>query len=301
MSAAASEAVSAQTKLLKLTRKRLEKYATLLTKVLISGDPETVHDLRVWSRRLQQALRVIAPPTGTTKKILRELRKVRQTLGPYRDLDVILELLRSRQRQSSTATVQEAWEAMQGELASQRQELVERVRREIAAQDLFKFITRAQSLIAATDRDFNPVAQLTDGITKSMAAWEDSLAATRQQPDAAGLHALRIAGKKLRYRVELLSDLDPSKVKPLVKSLKEIQTNLGIGMTAGCCYSRSLSSSGGPAFWPITRTSAEFYWQRWKRNACAMTVTWQPLYNTPSKCSKPGRLGEPMLQRTERD
>ncbi|MGZ8435526.1 MAG: CHAD domain-containing protein [Candidatus Binatia bacterium] len=229
MSAAAKEVVSAQTRLLKLTCRRLEKYATLLPKVLVSNDPETIHDLRVWSRRLQQALRVIAPPAQDkkSKSLLAALRDVRQTLGPCRDLDVNIALLESKRQHHGTGSVQRAWESMQSELISQRGALIERVRRDIAGQDLFKFIIRAQSLIARAERDFDPLEQIINAMVKSMDGWEASFAATREQPDAAALHALRIAGKKLRYRAELLAALGQPKVNPLVKTLKEIQTTLG--------------------------------------------------------------------------
>ena len=116
---------------------------------------------------------------------------------------------------------------MQRALESQRQPLIERVRRDIASQDLFKFVIRVQRLIDAVQHDFDPLAEATVAMAKSMNRWEESFTATREQPDAAGLHTLRIAGKKLRYRAELLSELDPSKVKPLVTSLREIQTTLG--------------------------------------------------------------------------
>ena len=229
MSAAAKEVVSAQSKLLKLTRRRLEKYATLLPKVLVSDDPETVHDLRVWSRRLQQALRVLAPPAQgkRSKSLLAALRDVRQSLGPCRDLDVNIALLEFKRDHHGSGSVQRAWQSMQSELASQRDALIERVRRDIAGQDLFKFIIRAQSLIAHTERDFDPLEQITAAMTKSMDGWEESLAATREQPDAAALHALRIAGKKLRYRAELSAALGQPRVNPLVRTLKEIQTTLG--------------------------------------------------------------------------
>ena len=218
-----------QNKLLKLTRRRLEKYATLLPKVLVSDDPETIHDLRVWSRRLQQVLRVIAPVSQADKikKILRVLRYVRQTLGPCRDLDVNIALLQSKREASGTGSVQRAWQAMQSELESQRQALIEPVRRDIAGQDHFKFITRVQSLIARAERDYDPLEQITAAMITSMDRWDESFTAAREQPDAAALHALRIAGKKLRYRAELLAALGQPKVNPLVKMLKEIQKTLG--------------------------------------------------------------------------
>lgn len=229
MSAVPTDVVSAQTKLLKLTQRRLERYATLLPKVLVSDDPETVHDLRVWSRRLQQVLRVIAPSgqANKIKKLLRVLRYVRQTLGPCRDLDVNIALIESKHQHSGTDSVQRAWASMHSKLASQRSGLIDRMRRDIASQELFKFITRVQSLIARAEPDFDPLEQITAAMTKSMDGWEEAFAATREQPDAAALHALRIAGKKLRYRAELLAALGQAKVKPLVKTLKEIQTSLG--------------------------------------------------------------------------
>jgi CHAD domain-containing protein len=160
-------------------------------------------------------------------KIFADLRYVRQVLGPCRDLDVNIALVKSKGERCGNASVENAWGSMQRALESQRQPLIERVRRDIASQDLFKFVIRVQRLIDAVEHDFDPLAEATVAMAKSMNRWEESFTATREQPDAAGLHTLRIAGKKLRYRAELLSELDPSKVKPLVTSLREIQTTLG--------------------------------------------------------------------------
>ena len=70
----------AQSRLFKLARKRLERYVMLFAKALVSDAPDTVHDLRVASRRLQQALRLVVPspkPSGL-RKLMRALRKVRR-------------------------------------------------------------------------------------------------------------------------------------------------------------------------------------------------------------------------------
>lgn len=250
MSATATDEVSSQSKLLKLTRRRLEKYATLLPKVLVSDDPETIHDLRVWSRRLQQVLRVIAPPSQGKKsnRVLTALRDVRQILGPCRDLDVNIALLESKREAGGTGSVQRAWQSMQSELESQRQALIERVRRDIAGRDHFKFITRVQSLIARTERDYDPLEQITAAMIKSMDGWDETFTATREQPDAAALHALRIAGKKLRYRAELLAALGQPKVNPLVKMLKEIQKTLGDWHDRSVLLHHVAAFIGRPAF-----------------------------------------------------
>ena len=229
MSAMATDEMSAHSKLVKLTRRRLEKYAILLPKLLVSDDPETVHHLRVWSRRLQQVLRVISRPDQAhkIKKIMRVLRYVRRTLGPCRDLDVNIALLQSKREASGTGSVEQAWESMQRYLESQRQTLIEQARRDIAGRDHFKFITQVQGLIARTERDCDPLEQTTAAMITSMDRWDEFFTAAREQPDAAALHALRIAGKKLRYRAELLAALGQPKVNPLVKLLKVIQKTLG--------------------------------------------------------------------------
>jgi len=250
MSEAPSEAVSARTKLVKLIQKRLEKYATLLPKVLITDDADAIHDLRVWSRRLQQALRVAAPTrhAKTSKEILADLRHVRQILGPCRDLDVNIALIKAKRDQCGNPSVEKAWASIKGELASQRQPLIERARRDIARQELFKFVLRVQRLTDSVKRDFDPLEQAMGAMTTSMDGWEASFAATREQPDAARLHRLRIAGKKLRYRAELLLDLGQVKVKPLVASLKEIQTTLGDWHDRAVLLRRIAEFIGRPGF-----------------------------------------------------
>ena len=60
MNALAADPASAnQKRFVKLVRKRLERFVTLLPKLLVSDDAETVDDLRVSSRRLKQAMRRI--------------------------------------------------------------------------------------------------------------------------------------------------------------------------------------------------------------------------------------------------
>ena len=72
-----TESTSIHKKLLDVTRKRLEKFVSLFAKVLVSEQPDTIHDARVWSRRLQETFRVLFPKprTGKNRKLVRTLRK----------------------------------------------------------------------------------------------------------------------------------------------------------------------------------------------------------------------------------
>lgn len=221
--------VSNQKMLLTLARKRLQRCATLLAKVLVSDNPKTVHDLRVWSRRLQQALRVIHPASRPpkSKKVQRVLRRVRQALGPCRNLDVNLDLIKEKHQHASAAAVQRAWSTVQQELEASRGQLIERARREVTRQDLFSFIARTKALIETADSDADPVERIDKSIAKSMKAWQEAFESATKQRDSNYLHRLRIFGKQLRYRVELLAELGHTKAKPLVDVLKGLQNALG--------------------------------------------------------------------------
>ena len=95
-------AISNQKRLLKLARKRLQRFATLMPKLLVNDDPETIHHLRVGSRRLQQVLRAIHPAANPPKlkNVLRLLRQVRHVLGSCRNLVVNLYLIKEKRRRA---------------------------------------------------------------------------------------------------------------------------------------------------------------------------------------------------------
>ena len=61
------ESDSNHKRLLAVTQRRFEKFVSLFAKVLVSDHPDTIHDARVWSRRLQEALRVFSPNRESAK------------------------------------------------------------------------------------------------------------------------------------------------------------------------------------------------------------------------------------------
>jgi CHAD domain-containing protein len=224
-----SVAIANQKRFVKLVRKRLERFVTLLPKVLVSDDPEAIHDLRVSSRRLQQAVRVIItiPTPSKGKKVIRVLRQVRRALGPCRNLDVNLALIKEKRKHAGATLVQHAWEAVQTDLDERRGPALKRARPIIAQHDVFAFIARTKSLIKGAERDADPVEVLDRAAAQSMKPWEDSFRSAYEHRDEPHLHELRIATKRLRYRAELLADLGQAKAKRLVAALKELQTMLG--------------------------------------------------------------------------
>jgi len=223
-----------QKRFLKLAHKRLERFVTLLAKVTVSDDPDAIHDLRVASRRLQQTLRVIRPQTkpGKIKKAIRMLRRVRRALGPCRNLDVNLGLIRDKRQYAAAGVIQRAWEMVEGDLEEKRQSLLERARHTIAHYDILAFIERAKALLPAVDHDgeafeASSLGKLEETVAESMTLWEAAFASAYEQRDESSLHSFRLASKKLRYRAELLVDLGQGNTKPIIDELKKLQQALG--------------------------------------------------------------------------
>jgi CHAD domain-containing protein len=198
-------------------------------RILLDGDAEIIHDLRVASRRLQQALQTLPAPRHPKKlkRWRRELRRVRRALGPCRDADVIHGLVQAKAAQAHGATVQRAWHTFAQDLERRRGELLEPARRAVAASDLFAFIAAIQALLATVDDKCDPLEALSESVAAAMAEWHKALAAAHREGGAAEFHGLRIAGKRLRYRAELLADLGHAGLKSLVAALRQLQTALG--------------------------------------------------------------------------
>ena len=220
---------SAQKKLLKLTRKRLERFVTYVPKFLVNDDADTIHDLRVWSRRLQQTIRSISsqPKPRSSRKLIKILRRVRQALGSLRNLDVNMDLAQQRLEKAQSPILRDSWEALKNHLQANRGALLAGARAEVAKHDLVSFIERAQKVLARTDIETSPTPSLEKAVIASLAEWDEGYGRAMESRSVENLHGLRIATKRLRYRVELLADIGAASLKPGVKDLKEIQSTLG--------------------------------------------------------------------------
>jgi CHAD domain-containing protein len=219
---------AAQKKLLKLTRKRLERFVTLVPKFLVNDDPDTIHDLRVWSRRLQQTLTaIVGEKTPGSRKAIRTLRRVRRALGACRNVDVNCEIIQQRVQGAPSTVIREGWDELAAHLHESRKGLLAAARKEVSKHDLVAFIERARKVIAQADLDVDPTAKLESALADSISEWDEALRLAVETRNVENLHVLRIATKRLRYRAELLADSGSAANAPVVKDLKYIQTALG--------------------------------------------------------------------------
>ena len=72
-----------------------------------------------------------------------------------------------------------------------------------------------------------PETLLKQSIEEALAVWNEALRNAQENPQVDQIHALRIAGKRLRYRTELLKELGHASVKRRIKALKLLQDELG--------------------------------------------------------------------------
>ncbi len=224
-----AESASSHKKLLVVTQRRLEKFVSLFAKVLVSDRPDTIHDARVWSRRLQEAFRVLFPQPhiGKTRKLVRALRRIRRALGNCRNTDVTIGLIENKLNSATASTAHESWSLVKDYLIEKRERQVARAREELAEHDIAQFVTRTQSLLQPDGLEKDPEALLKRSVEEGLADWSKALREAQENTQVDQIHALRIAGKRLRYRAELLAELGDAAAKPRIKSLKSLQDKLG--------------------------------------------------------------------------
>jgi CHAD domain-containing protein len=213
-----------------LGRKRLEKFAALVPRIVVSGDSETIHDARVSSRRSQQIVKVLAPQAtkkNKQRKLLRTLRDIREILGRPRNLDVMLKLIEEKLAGAGNPVVRDAWDQLRTYLKERRACAVERAREELRDFAIVDFAARCRTIIDSSG-DGQPTEEiLKESVAAAVDDWRDAIVSAKAEPGVDELHRLRIAGKRLRYCLELLAESGDSAAKARVKSLRALQDQLG--------------------------------------------------------------------------
>lgn len=215
-------------------RERVRRCVALLPKVLGEDDQDAVHDLRVWSRRLQQVIATLFPDPmpPEARAMVRTLRRTRRSLGGWRDCDVVIALLIRRVRVTRNEAQKQAWEFV---LAAARRKLERQMRRargRIANRKMFTLTQRGRALAeqagAAIDQHrANPLATLATSVAAAYDDWRTGLERAKGSIDPLEIHAFRIQTKRLRYRIELLRDLGSATARNALESLKKLQDELG--------------------------------------------------------------------------
>lgn len=217
-----------------------------LAAYLADRDVEFVHQLRVWTRRTSSALSLYVDllPRRRAEWLERQMRRIRKASNDARDDDVFASRL--------------AADAAAGDPAAAR--LLERVRaHRLAAQppirsicqkltDTAKLRRRSTKLLErirprGDAADAPPVAWKTDALARLRPIAESFLTlAAGDLSEVKSLHKFRIAGKHLRYVLELLAGALPAELRsgayPLIQQLQERLGVINDHAVAASCLQR---------------------------------------------------------------
>ncbi|WP_136514603.1 CHAD domain-containing protein [Geomonas edaphica] len=240
---------------LKLLDALQDEFFRLFKKTVHGFDAEDVHDLRVASRRLREGLALFAPilPRGRLRRLSHRVRGLTRLLGELRNADEAALFFTELESQAPTEARPEA-RRLREELIAEggriRLQLEKDLRRFDAAllRKDFKFgppnpFKRRQ---ADPFHPFPPFAAAAFAERGTQA--EALLPAALEGKDAAAQHRLRIAVKKLRYRLEIVAPLLSDQGEEARRTLKRYQDLLGelhdIDVFAGLVRERVADGAG---------------------------------------------------------
>ncbi|MEJ2735859.1 MAG: CHAD domain-containing protein [Anaerolineae bacterium] len=213
----------------------------------LGEDIEALHDMRVATRRMRAAFRVFGEyyEPKAVAPYLKGLKRTGRALGPVRDLDVF--------RAKVGAYLSTLPEAQQGSLdgflaalEAQRAAARGRMIAYLDSQDYARFRERFGQFVETEGMASRPVT-LNDGdpipyrvrhvapmdIYQRLAAvraydeWVKIPWTDLPDPPLKRLHALRIAGKRLRYALEFFGEVLGPDSSALVKEIVTMQDHLG--------------------------------------------------------------------------
>ncbi|MDD5543007.1 MAG: CHAD domain-containing protein [Acidobacteriia bacterium] len=202
------------------------------------GGEEALHDMRVASRRLREALRVFGFlfSQKRVKPVRRDTRRITRALGLVREVDVNLQQL-------------ESFRPTVSDRHSVGLEFIMAVELERQVRLRKRMLKRLKKLDLSTLRDDvdrllkHPLLESTEGspgqgtpfaeftaprIEEGLRPVHEALARLSDHPTPHNYHRLRIGVKRLRYTVELLSrGMKGHHARRVLNNLKSLQDALG--------------------------------------------------------------------------
>jgi CHAD domain-containing protein len=214
--------------LLLLLRQRLETLIDAMPAAQ-AGDVRSVHQARVATRRLREALPVLRKSLNAAAidRAGERVRRMTRALGPVRELDVSLLHLEefANRGVASGRAIGRVRDAMVTKRLARRREMlseitpgkVERLRRELAH-------VGSGPLVAGKPGAIRDAEQRVERRAARLASAIDD---ARSLYSAERLHLVRIAAKKLRYAMEIERELKRSRITSRMRPLKALQEVLG--------------------------------------------------------------------------
>lgn len=216
----------------RIVSQRLEAMLAEVDGVRKGEDVECVHRMRVASRRLRSALRIFGEcfKGKQAKRWRKAVRKVTASLGEARDLDVQIEILKdmSKDWQGEEAVGLALVIEMLRCRRSALQPDVAALMDGIAGDELFQEMRAELTTAEMTAGDLSALHPY--AFAHASLAVDELMEHSHSVPvyeDWQGHHALRIAGKHLRYALEAFREAYPDALEDDLRVMKKLQDTVG--------------------------------------------------------------------------
>jgi CHAD domain-containing protein len=195
-----------------------------------AGDENSVHQARVASRRLREALPVLSARADweAIDRAGKGVRKITRALGPVRELDVTLSLL--AELEGKGAAPKRAISRVRSAVVAERQKRRQAMLLEMSPSKLEKLRKRLVEVAAPEDRTQVPRNAVVEAAIQASSRAKKLKAAIERAGGiylADRLHRVRIEAKKLRYALEIQRELARSRSTARTNRLKHQQDLLG--------------------------------------------------------------------------
>ncbi len=222
--------------------KNLKALAAQIPGVRAQRGPEPVHDLRVASRRVRTALRLLdeAEPSKRYRRWNRQLKRLASALSRARDTDVQADFLREFLKAHRDARLRPGIERLLLRLRDRRGKQQVKILKELdrfVARGTLREIRRefqrrrkdrrragpSLSASAVAEKPADAAGPILKRLDK-MLAYEPFIARPERRKE---LHRMRIAAKHCRYTMEAFAPAYGGRLDPWIRAMRQIQTELG--------------------------------------------------------------------------
>jgi CHAD domain-containing protein len=204
---------------------------------LVGDDIEHVHQMRVASRRMRNALNLFRDCLSDKKAKTwgDEIRKITKSLGKARDLDIQIELIDRCYAASLEDRYKPGYNRLLLRLQQQRAKTQEKVNRILINLQASGILDRMQAhLLAVTAGSENIYLytpslyqQAFEAINSNLEEFLSYEKFIYDPQNIEELHAMRITGKHLRYTLEIFAPIYGTALDLHVRAMKNVQDLLG--------------------------------------------------------------------------
>jgi CHAD domain-containing protein len=232
-------------KLYKIARHQIDKFISLVPEILRYGNLQSISKMRVTARRLEQILDLLyhKPRPRRIKKLHRQLKACRRTLGNLRNYDALLVMVNQFLALKTVANIRvlkALRDYLQDRRSQEAQKTLERLgrinltasylklRRDLDSETLFQPLLENDPMVYS---ETNGGSDLNDRIMKSLdQRWNDferAVENSRRNPHEEGIHHMRIAAKRFRYLTEAMEKLHIERSSETLAWLRTLQDTVG--------------------------------------------------------------------------